>query len=157
MTHKCVGKLTIIDSDNGLSPGRRQAIIWSNAGILSIRTLGRNFSEDLSEFHTFPFTKMYLKMSSVKWRTFCLGLNVSIHVGKWGPRASKESCTWYGRFRLSCDFVVVWYWSVLPISFRVTSLALWQYHVCSCTCKATAKDMGKYITRVNGTSIAVTS
>ena len=31
--HKCVSKLTIIGSDNGLSPGRRQAIIWTNAGI----------------------------------------------------------------------------------------------------------------------------
>ena len=27
VTHICVSKLTIIDSDNGLSPGRRQAII----------------------------------------------------------------------------------------------------------------------------------
>ena len=27
VTHKCVGKSTIIASDNGLSPGRRQAII----------------------------------------------------------------------------------------------------------------------------------
>ena len=32
--HICVSKLTIIGSDNGLSPGRRQAIIWTNAGIL---------------------------------------------------------------------------------------------------------------------------
>ena len=30
----CVSKLTIISLDNGLSPGRRQAIIWTNAGIL---------------------------------------------------------------------------------------------------------------------------
>ena len=35
-THICVGEQTIIDSGNGLSPGRRQAIIWTNAGILSI-------------------------------------------------------------------------------------------------------------------------
>ena len=28
-----------------LSPGRRQAIIWTNAGILSIEPLGTNFSE----------------------------------------------------------------------------------------------------------------
>ena len=34
VTHICVGKLTIIGSDNGLSPGRRQAIICTNAGIL---------------------------------------------------------------------------------------------------------------------------
>ena len=31
LTHICVGNLTIIGSDNGLSPGRRQAIIWINA------------------------------------------------------------------------------------------------------------------------------
>ena len=34
MTHICVYKLTIIGSDNGLSPGRRQPIIWTNVGIL---------------------------------------------------------------------------------------------------------------------------
>ena len=31
VTHIWIGKLTNIGSDNGLSPGRRQAIIWSNA------------------------------------------------------------------------------------------------------------------------------
>ena len=36
VTHICVGNLTIIGSDNGLSPGRRQAIIWTNVGILLI-------------------------------------------------------------------------------------------------------------------------
>ena len=40
---------------NGLSPGRRQAIIWTNDGILLIRTLGKNFSEILSEIHSFLF------------------------------------------------------------------------------------------------------
>ena len=34
MMHICVGKLIIIGSDNGLLPGRRQAIIWTSAGIL---------------------------------------------------------------------------------------------------------------------------
>ena len=76
MTHICVSKLTIIGSDNGLSPGRRQAIIWTNAGILLILTLGTNFSEILSEIRAFSFKKMHLKMSSAKWRRFCLGLNV---------------------------------------------------------------------------------
>ena len=36
---------TIIGSHNGLSPIRRQAIIWTNAGILSIEPLGTNFCE----------------------------------------------------------------------------------------------------------------
>ena len=76
VTHICVGKLTITGSDNGLSPGRRQAIIWTNAGILLIGSLGTNFNEILIGIQTFSFKKMHLKMSSVKWRPFCLGLNV---------------------------------------------------------------------------------
>ena len=75
-THICVGNLTIIGPDNGLSPGRRQAIIWTNAGILLIGPLGTNFSEILIEIYTFSFKKMRFKLSSGKWRTFCLGLNV---------------------------------------------------------------------------------
>ena len=75
VTHICVGKLTIIGSVNGLSPGRRQAIIWTNAGILLIGPLGTNFSEILIEIDTISFKKMHLKMSA-KWRPFCLSLNV---------------------------------------------------------------------------------
>ena len=74
--HICVSNLTIIGSDNGLSPVRRQAIIWTNAGILSIEPLGTNFSEILIRIQAFSFKKMHLKMSSAKWRPFCLGLNV---------------------------------------------------------------------------------
>ena len=76
VTHICVGNLTIIGSDNGLSPGRRQAITWTNVGILLIGPLGTNFSEMLIEIHSFSFKKIYLKMSSGKWWPFCLGLNV---------------------------------------------------------------------------------
>ena len=76
MTHICVGKLTIIGSDNSLSPGRRQAIIWTNAGILLIEPLGTNFSEILIGIRIFSFKKMRLKMSSTKWHPFSLGLNV---------------------------------------------------------------------------------
>ena len=74
-THICVGKLTIIGSDNGLSPGRRQAIIWTNAGILLIGPLETNFSEILIWIQTFSFRKMHLEISSAKWLPFCLDLN----------------------------------------------------------------------------------
>ena len=74
--HICISKLTIIGSDNGLPPGWHKAIIWPNAGILLIGSLGTNFSEILIKIHTFSFKKMQLKMSSGKWRPFCLGLNV---------------------------------------------------------------------------------
>ena len=75
----CVSKITSIGSDNGLSPGRRQAIIWTNAGILLIRPLGTNFNEILIEIYTFSIKQMHLKMSSGKWRSFCLSLNALIY------------------------------------------------------------------------------
>ena len=76
VTHICVSKLTIIGSDDGLSPGRRQAITWTNAGILLIGPLGTNFNELSIGIQTCSFKKMHLKISSGKWRPFCLGLNV---------------------------------------------------------------------------------
>ena len=69
MTHICISKLTITDSDNGLSPDQCQAIIWTNVGILLIWTLVR-------EIHTFSFKKMHLKMLLAKLWHFCLGLDV---------------------------------------------------------------------------------
>ena len=76
VTHICVGNLTIIGPDNGLSPGQRQAIIWTNVGILLIGPWGTNFSEILIGIQTFSFKKVHLKMASAKWRPFCLGLHV---------------------------------------------------------------------------------
>ena len=76
VTHICVRELIVIGTDNGLSPGRRQAIIWNNAGLLLIEPLGTNFSEISIGIQTFSFKKMHLNMSSAKWRPFCLGLNV---------------------------------------------------------------------------------
>ena len=83
VTHICVSKLTIIGLDNGLSPGRCQAIIWTNAGILLIWPLGTSLNEILIEIHTFLFKKMHLKLSSGKRRPFSLGLNVIL--GKTEP------------------------------------------------------------------------
>ena len=75
VTHICVGNLTIIGSDNGLSPGRRQAITWTNFGILLIiGPLGTNFSEMLIEFHTFSFKKIHLKifLAAILSRSGCV-------------------------------------------------------------------------------------
>ena len=102
VTHICVSKLTIIGSDNGLSPGRRQAIIWTNAGILLIWTLWTNFSEIVSETHAFSFKKMHLKKASPKWRPFCLGLNVL-------------TCNW-STTNISCIYA---YNSIMAPSMRV--------------------------------------
>ena len=59
--HICIGKLTITCSDNGLLPSRHQDTIWTNYGILLIRTLGTNFCEILIEIHTFSFSKYIWK------------------------------------------------------------------------------------------------
>ena len=66
-----VGKLTITGSDNGLTPGRHQAIIWTNDAILLI--------EIVFEIQTFSLKKISLKMSSAKC-PFCLSLNASAGV-----------------------------------------------------------------------------
>ena len=44
MAHIWVGNPTITSSNNGLSPGRRQAIIWTNAGVLLIGPSGTKLS-----------------------------------------------------------------------------------------------------------------
>ena len=64
--HICISELTSIGSDNGLSPGRRQAIIWTNAGILLIVPLGTNFSEIFIGIEIFPLKKLCPKMLSAK-------------------------------------------------------------------------------------------
>ena len=57
--------ITRIGPDNGLSPRRRQAIVWTNAWILSTGPLGTNFSEILIEFQSFSVRKMHLKMVAI--------------------------------------------------------------------------------------------
>ena len=76
VTHISVDNLTIIVSDNGLSPIRRQAITLTNDGTLLIGPLGTNFSEILIKKYTFSPKKTHLKTSSAKRRPFCLGLNL---------------------------------------------------------------------------------
>ena len=64
MMHICISELTIIGSDNGLSPGRCQSIVWTNAGILLIGPLGTNFSKILIKMFIFSFKKRI----RVRWR-----------------------------------------------------------------------------------------
>ena len=117
VTHICVRKLTVIGSDNGLSPGRRQAIIWSNTGILLIWPLGINFNDVLIEIYIFSFKKMHLKLSSAKWHPCCLGLNVLNTVTSW---VCAEVMT---HVLFSVDFTS--FILCLIIQFACLSLGLW--------------------------------
>ena len=76
VTHICVSNLNITGSDNGLSPGRRQAIIWTNAGILFIGPLGTNFSEILTEILTFSFKENAFETVVCEMAAIFLCLNV---------------------------------------------------------------------------------
>ena len=69
MTHIYIDNLTIIGSGNGLSPGRRQAIIRTNAGILSTGLLGTNLSESLIEILAFSFMEM--RFCHFVWASMC--------------------------------------------------------------------------------------
>ena len=60
-----------IGLDNGLSPDRRQAIIYSNAGILLIWPLGTKVSEIRIKIQSLPFTNVQLKILPEKWRALC--------------------------------------------------------------------------------------
>ena len=72
----CVGKLTIIDSDNGLSAWTAPSHYLNQCWNIVNWPLGTNFSEILIGIHTFSFKKMYLKMSSAKRGPFCFGFNM---------------------------------------------------------------------------------
>ena len=101
VTHICVSKLTIIGSDNGLSPGRRQAIIWTNAGILLIRPLGTNFNEMWIKILTFiihenAFEGVVCEMASILFQPQW----VNVH---YAP--------------LNIHTILIWFTSVLGISY----------------------------------------
>ena len=66
------GRNPLLRSIRSLSPVRRQAIIWTNAGLSSIGHLGTKLSGIVIKIN-FSFTKRHLKISSAKWRPFCPG------------------------------------------------------------------------------------
>ena len=117
VTHICVGKLIIIGSDNGLSPDRRQAIIRTNARLLSIGPLRTHFNENLIKIQQFLLKKMHVKMSSAKWRPTCLGLNVKCFcrcISTFIPKICVMRC--------ALNPVEV---SDLPIHMATATLCLW--------------------------------
>ena len=90
LTHICVSKRIVIGSDSGLLAGRHQAIIWTNAGILSIEPLETNFSEIFIKIIIVSFKKMHLKvLSAIRW-PFCLGLNVLINYLDWNTNPNQK-------------------------------------------------------------------
>ena len=69
--------ITIIGADNGLSPGRHQAIIWSNTSILLVGPWGTNFTEIfISKFiHLHSRKSIWVCRLEIRL-AFCLSLNM---------------------------------------------------------------------------------
>ena len=124
VTHICVGKLIIIGSDNGLSPDRRQAIIWTNAGLLSIGPLRTYFSENLIKIQQFSLKKMQVKVSSAKCRPSCLGLNVLtyMYISNMGPRTLT--------FWISRNVYVSFIDMCITSRHRTEPMLTYLYHTC---------------------------
>ena len=83
MTHICVGKLTTNGSDNGLSPGRRQAIIWAIAGKLLRGPLGKklpwNFNPSWNIFiQENAFGNAVCEVASILSRSQCVKQNKNL-------------------------------------------------------------------------------
>ena len=86
VTHICVSELTIIGSVNGLSPGRRQAIIWNNDGLLLIEPLGTNFNRNSNIFiQENALEHVVCEMASILTGPQCVNESVPINqpVTRW--------------------------------------------------------------------------
>ena len=91
--HICASKLISIGSDNGLSPGRQQSIIWNDVKILLTELLGTNFSGILIEIHTFSLKRNAFE--NVVWEMAAvLSLPQSVRwngTDSWDPLLSTKS------------------------------------------------------------------
>ena len=125
VTYICFSKLTIIGSDNGLAPRRRQTIIWTDDGILLIGPLGTNFSEILIGMQTFSFkctwkcslrNGLHFVSASMCWYQSCphslwLGMITSKHTQLIWERLENQAgnywCVFKGNFQHHCK---KWQW-----------------------------------------------
>ena len=125
----------IIDSDSGLLPARRRAIIWTNECILLIWPLGINFIEIKIEIQIFSFKKMYLKMSSGKCRPYsprpqCVKNMSKIYIHDISVRCASVGHVMGVEFICCCNFswcvvlcviVITWPTDILLIYYIISS------------------------------------
>ena len=127
LTHICVRKLTIIGTDNGLSPGRRQAIIWNNAAILLIGTLSNTLQWNRCRYlYIFiqenTFEIFVWKMAAILSRPQCV--NVWSHV-----RSPDTIIVEHTSWCLSFGHHIQWFNFNLKQIYCPTKYRI-QHHVC---------------------------
>ena len=88
VAHICLSKLIIIDSDNGLYPGRHQCIVWTDAGILLFGPLEINFSEMCQ-------SNLVKRHSVYCYVQYCIPSLIARFVGPtWGPTGPRWAPCW---------------------------------------------------------------
>ena len=123
MTHICVSKLTIIGSHNGLLAGRRQAIIWTNAGILLIELFGANKVNFIGNSNIFIQENVHenvvCEMASILSRHQCVKqYNSSSQIGGLQHHLSAFLNS-NSTMILKCCRVSVWEWKCLMAKYRM--------------------------------------
>ena len=93
----------IIGSDNGLSPGRRQAISKTDAGILLIGLLGTNLN-------------VVCEMASILSRSQCVNLNVSDWILR--GRTCDKKIPKIKRLHYFCDLTM--FWAFKPMAAHIS-------------------------------------
>ena len=127
MTHICISKLTMIGSDNGLAPGRCQGIYLNQCQVFVNWTLRNKSQWNFNQIPTFSLMKMHLKISSMKWRPFCLGGD---ELNNW----CAESC--WGNAKIYLRFVLFLYTKmtqaveIFPRGKKGCIYPVFQHHGC---------------------------
>ena len=88
MTYKFVSKLIITGSDNGLLPGQRQVIVWTNAGILLIGPLGNKLKWNPNQdsyifFKENALENVVWKMAAILSRPHCVNTVTTTLLSWW--------------------------------------------------------------------------
>ena len=132
MSHESVNCVNI-DSGNGLSPVRRQAITWTNAGLLSIGPLRTNSSKNF-----YSTSNIFIQEHALE-NVVC-EMTAILFRGRWVTVYPKKYAHRFCFAVLCCGYTL----TDFPISNRLTSLALWQSNDCPSASKATLMNMDKY-------------
>ena len=103
---------------NGLSTIQRQTIIYDNAGLLSIRSSGRKFSEKSIKIQNFSLTKMHVKISFANQWSFCPGRYELMSFQ--GNKSRNSQCLWLIPQRVyELNYVTILHITTAEVSWHV--------------------------------------
>ena len=125
MTHICVRKLTIFGSEKGLSPERRQAIIWTNVGnFVNSRPQCVKWFPLLLSSVILPFAYSYHSQIFVS----CVPCHRVIEGGSYASKSTVHLCLSKSFLTLSLHSVLL-YFDENYLLLQVIALSVYCFHV----------------------------